>query len=405
MNWSMRFRSIFIYSVLLCLGMAAALIYDAYQAPNLPRLNLLDDANHYEKIYSYFRNEEAAYQVRYMFHSRVLIPFLASLLPGRSSDQNFFTINTIMAIASFMGLWYLFRFFHIRPLHAMLAMVFFAFHYVGPFRQNAISPINVDMTVYFFEILFLMLFLKKKYLWLLLVTPVAIAGKELFLALIIVFFCIALFWRIVFGHQRFALGWMVAILGVGLATQLLLNLSFPSDDPAKNAMLIMAFHVKEMLLHPAYIMRWMLSLFAAFGAFAFLLIKKPKEIWASITPYELPVHLLSLSMLALSFLGGMDYTRLIFLGFPFIMLSVLLLVKPTTIQLLPAFALSVLMTRFWKTLPEVKGDIGIYSAWMPEYADYIHMAYWTLAALLAFAFYRGSRAILNYRFSDGRTEQ
>jgi hypothetical protein len=287
-----------------------------------------------------------------------------------------------LAIASLLGFWYLFHIYKVDPRYTLLAILFFSLHYVGPFRQNAISPINVDMSVYFFEILFLILFLRQKYLWLMLATPIAIACKELFLALAIILFCVALIWRIVLNDRKYSIPWMLSILFIALLTKFILNFYFPSDAPGRNSILVMAFHTREMLLNPDHILRWLLSLFAALGAFIFLLVKRQHFDFKHIDHDQLLVHVLSLSVLALSILGGMDYTRLIFLGFPYLMLSIFLLGKNMPREIALAFLLSIVITRFWKSLPQTFGDPEVHGAWMPEYANWQYLIYWSIAGAL-----------------------
>jgi hypothetical protein len=274
-------------------------------------------------------------------------------------------------------------------------------HWIGPFRQNAIDPINVDMAVYFFEVLFLILFIRKKYVLLLILMPIAIATKEVFLALAIVFLCIALIWQFFFKDKSFSIPWISGIVIIGILTKMVLNYYFPSVSPGRNSLLVMAFHLREMALHHDHAIRWILSLFAAFGAFLFLVLKKPKDL-KSMKKEDLLIHLLSLSVLALSFLGGMDYTRLIFLGFPYVMISILKIGKPTNDKMIWAFILSIVLTRFWMILPAAAGDIKVYSSWMPEYADISLLISWSYSSFLFLILYIGGMAIWRFTFKTDR---
>jgi hypothetical protein len=376
-----------IYLLLVLFGLGTAFFYHHIQPSINYRLNPLADGNEYEKIYDHFRGENPEYQVRYGIHSRVLIPYLASLLPFKNTAQNFFMINTILAVLSLTGLYFLMQTFGISDQMLVYSVLFFSLHYVGPFRQNALDPINVDMGVYLLEIVFLFLFIEKKYVWLLILVPPAVAVKEVFLALIVVFCVIAVLRRLLYHDNAGSMWWIFAALMLGMISKAALNYYFPSVSPERNSLLVMAFHLREMWLHPEHALRWILALFAAFGPVLFLMIKKPN--FAVLDKKDLSVIILSAAVLALSFLGGMDYTRLIFLGFPYIIIAVLKICRPKKNELLLAFFLSLILTRFWMVLPEMKGDITAYNAWMPEYADSKSLLYWTFSVLFFLMLYFG----------------
>ena len=147
--------------------------------------------------------------------------------------------------------------------------------------------------------------------------------------------------------------------------------------------MVIAFHLHELAVNPKFIVRWFLAIFAAYGAFSFLIFKKEIR-WKPDKDNAWIVHTLSLSALTLSVIGGMDYTRLVFLGFPYIMLSILLLSRPKIHGFLVAFCLSLLLTRPWEILPDPLLDMTLYNKWMPEVSDRPHLAYWTIAAFVCF---------------------
>jgi hypothetical protein len=173
---------------------------------------------------------------------------------------------------------------------------------------------------------------------------------------------------------------LVIMLLIGVFTKLLLNHYFPSASPGRNSMMVVAFHIREMIIQPDHFWRWILSLFAAMGGFLFLVIKKYPGMEIKNTPV-LIVHVLSLSVLALSIIGGMDYTRLIFLGFPYLIVSVLLS-RPRTNDFLMAWAMSILLSRFWIEMPVISLDLNPYNKWMPESADTRLLVIWTVVMIL-----------------------
>ena len=384
-----------IYLYLIIYGLIVASVYYIFQPPNNFRISHLADANEYLKIYDFLNGDSADYQVRFAIHNRIAIPLLASFLPGAQPEFNFFLVNSLFAILSLLGIFYLMKSFQINQIFILLSICFFSLHWVGPFRHNAINPINVDMAVYFFEVIFLILFIKRKYLVLLIVAPIAIAVKEIFLALLVVFLFISILWRFFFKDKSISIPWIFSILILGIATKMALNYFYPSVSPGRNSLIVMAFHTREMLLNPDHLLRWFLSLFAAFGAFIFLIMKRIKKL--NFTPgNELIIHILALSFLSLSVLGGMDYTRLIFLGFPYVMISILLLGKPGLSEFLITFIISILLTRFWIILPDPSAGMKLYNKWAPEISDSGHLFLWVLTAFGCLLIFLTGRSLFSF---------
>lgn len=383
-----------IYLYLIIFGLIVATIYYVFQPPNNYRNCHLADANEYLKIYEFFNGDSANYQVRFAIHNRIMIPLLASFMRGEHAEFKFFLINSLFAILSLLAVFYLMKSFQIKQTLILLSICFFSLHWVGPFRHNAINPINVDMAVYFFEVIFLVLFIKRKYLALLIVAPIAIAVKEIFLALLVVFLVISIFWRLFFKDKSISIPWIIGILFLGIMTKVVLNHFYPSVSPGRNSLIVMAFHTRELILNPDHILRWFLSLFAAFGAFIFLIIKRIKKL--NFTPEnDSIIHILSLSVLSLSILGGMDYTRLIFLGFPYIIITILLIGKPGFGEFLFAFIVSLLLTRFWIILPDP--STNMYNTWAPETSDWNHLLLWILTAFGCFLIILAERIFFPFK--------
>lgn len=395
----MRQRKNVTYILIGILGLLIALLYHHIQPPNNYSNSLLSDSYHYEKIYEYFRGNSKDYNVKFPINTRVLIPFLAAQLWGNEINLNFFIVNTFFAILALISMYKIMDFYHVERRVIMLSILWFSLHWAGPFRQNAYNPVNVDIHIYLFESVFLLLLIKRKYWLLLLITPIAIASKEIFLAIIIVFFVVSLIWRFYFCDKSISVPWTFGIMIFGIVTKYLLNYYYPPVSSGNNSIIVMAFHLREMILNPDHILRWLLSLFAAFGAFLFLAFNKNMNL-LSIERNDLLIHILSLAVLSLSFLGGMDFTRLIILGFPYVLISILKIGKPQFQHVLVAFTISILLTRFWQVLPEPACDISHYEAWMPERAEIKSLVLWFCAALVSVViFFIGKKFIRSQTYS------
>jgi len=395
----MKLSHLFTVSLIITCGTLICMYFYFFQPPNNFSVNEKADANEYLKIYEYFQGERDWQNVRFGIHNRIVIPFLASLFPWHDATFNFFILNTILAILSLVALYFLLLHYNVEQNHIFLILLFFSLQYVGPFRQNAAGPINVDMGVYLFEILFIWFFLKRKYLPLIIIIPVAIATKEIFLALTIVIFLFGLTWRLVFKNKSFSIPALSVMLLIGLITKWMLNESFPSASPERNSILVMAFHIREMILNPDHLWRWVLSLFAAYGGFLFLLVKKFRSRDFK-TNDTLIIHILSLSVLALSVLGGMDYTRLIFLGFPYIIISIFLLSNPEKYTVWIAFFISIILARFWIKMPVISMDLSLYNKWMPESANTNHLIIWTTMMIISFGVFYSLKKLLSRTFQS-----
>ena len=358
-----------------------ALAYHHWQPANAYQLNPLSDANEYEKIYHFFHGHESTYPVRYGIHTRIMVPLLASSIPYASPQQSFFLVNTIFGLLAVFLLLKLLAYFDVSNIQKNIAVLYFILHWVGPFRANAMTPLNVDVAVFCFEILFLLLFLQKKALWLMLLTPLAVATKEVMLALLFPLVISAVVSRSIFKQKSLSIPWILGIFGLGLATKIALNLYFPSTAPERNSILVMAFHLKQAMIRPDHILRWIISLFAAYGSLLALVFFKPYPI--RLPSYSLAVlFLCSISALALSFLGGMDYTRLIFLGYPFVIVTIFKVARPSRQQCYLAGGISILMCRAWQLLPDPSIDLSRWGAWMPESANPHDLILWIFSAFL-----------------------
>jgi hypothetical protein len=119
---------------------------------------------------------------------------------------------------------------------------------------------------------------------------------------------------------------------------------------------------------------WVLCYFFSDHQFRFCTVSEDKS--------TLALVFFSISGLALSWLGGMDYTRLIFIGFPWIITMILVLSKPNRLEFFAAIGISLIITRFWMVVPMIGKDLSPYNAWMPEYASAPWLLGWAFLAIL-----------------------
>lgn len=350
----------------------------------------LCDGIRYQKIYEYFRGIHHTYQIESPFHQRGLVPFMAALFPLKNMQDNFLIIHVIFSVLAVNLLYFLWQSLKI-PFHLrVIALAWLLLHWTGLIRLNLYDPLTVDIPLYGFQALLMILILKRAYVWLPLLAPLATWQKESFLALLIAL-CFSEALLHYQGIQRLSKkNWIYlsAALLLSLVTLLGYNVYFPPHDTIyKNAIITLLFFAKETLESPLDLVRWMVALFTAYGAFMLLALQRLKtETWK--IPEFHYLGFFSGMYLLFGILAGRDMTRILFLGFPFIMTWILLLLKSESIfQMGLAVLLSIPLMRLVSNIPDQSQDWESYAQWYPAYADlgvvsawgiYLVMSYWLL---------------------------
>jgi len=153
----------------------------------------LFDGNKYLKAYQFFMCQTDQYKVSFPFNSRILVPYLASLIPSDNPATCFLVINLIFTVLSIIGIYFLWRQLNIPAGHIMTGFFWLLTHWVGILRHNIFDPVTVDVPLYLFQTLLIFIIIKRKYLWLLILGPVATIQKESFPALLIVLLFISFY--------------------------------------------------------------------------------------------------------------------------------------------------------------------------------------------------------------------
>ncbi len=168
----------------------------------------------------------------------------------------------------------------------------------------------------------LIILIKKRLLWLLLLAPIATLQKESFIGLLVVSTLAGFYLFMKDQYKVKELIILLLALSISIVTKELVNHYFPPLEEGKNSLKIILFHARETILNPFRLIRWLIGVFTAFGPILILAVwyKIRKKNLLSGNVY---VIVLSLTYLGLSLLGGGDFTRLAFLGFPFLMTWIL----------------------------------------------------------------------------------
>ncbi|GGF19685.1 hypothetical protein GCM10011339_04610 [Echinicola rosea] len=349
--------------------MGGFVLFNGLQPPLQHHFNLLFDANQYEKAYGYFSGKTEYYRVNYPFSVRILVPWLAAHLPFGDITENFKAVNLLFSLA-WVPLWFLVsKKVGLNRIKTWVGWFWITFHWVGVLKGNLSDPITVDVPIYFFQLFLAYCLIARKWGFLLLATPLMTIQKESLLPLLLV---LAIYpgislWR---RHDKKA---PIAILAAFLISLLTLKITghyFPPANVGKNGAVNLFYNTLGLLGHPDLFFRWVCAITLAYGGF----------LWASIRNYSFrPSPILShqqwmvplaLTYAFFSLFAGGDFTRIAFLGSPFVMLLLLRNLELTALQMGILLAISVPAMRLLGSIPDGGTDFETWTTWYPEYAPW-----------------------------------
>jgi hypothetical protein len=375
--------------IVLIIGIALFFLYLRIQPHLTYSFSSLFDGSKYIKVYDYFAHYTDEYDVIFPINTRILVPYLTSLFPSEDPINNFNSLNLIFIILSILAIYILWRNLNISSGHIMTGFFWLVIHWVGIIRHNIFDPITVDVPLYFFQAILLIIILKRRYLWLILLGPLATIQKESFLALLAVALLVALYedYKEKTGYKASIVIGLSLILSI--AAKSTVAYYFPSSDPGKNSIIVLFFHLKETLINPFRFIRWIVAIFTAYGPLLIL------ALWTgfkskTLTQGNRYIIFLSLTYLFLSHFAGGDMTRIAFLGFPFIMTWILLkLENKGGFMFKAAFIAGIPLLKILGTLsdPAVHGWDKFYN-WFPGYANPIIIFLWLAYIILSLVMFR-----------------
>jgi len=383
----LAFRKI-LFSAAILLVTTAAFVFYFYHQPVASYAQVpLMDANQYLKSYHYFKGDTAFYQVIFPINARILVPWLATLIPATDADCAFQILNLVFSLLSvgiLLRLWQQMKFGY-----ELIFIGFFwlLFHWTGLIRLNAFDPVTVDVPLYLFQTLFLWIVLRRQWVHLWWLAPLATIQKESFPALLIVLLLYGWLYNRYTKTRTFPVWPLAMCLVLAAISKAVVNYYFPPVKPG-NSLITILFFIKESLIDPFRLVRWIAGVFVAFGgwlllvlwqwtstgAFAKLkntLLTKPRQ-WPVFKNTTTDLLLLfSVTYLGLSLLAGGDFTRIVFLGFPFVMTYILLVIRQCSQKLrIAAGLLSLPLMRLTEIIPDPAADWTAFINWYPEFATW-----------------------------------
>lgn len=340
------------------------------------------DGNDYRAIHDYFVGNLNEYEVSFPFNGRILVPWLAAQINTGSIIRDFQWINLIFSLLSVFMLFQLWRLLGFELRWFLIGFGWLLLHWTGMIRLNAFDPITVDVPLYFFQALFLWLILKRKFVWLLLLGPVATLQKESFIALLVILAVYGWYHNRREDENYFDLKWIITALVISIASKATVNYYFPPTEAGKGAIITLLFHAKEAIFHPFELVRWLIAAFAAFGPLLIAgLIKAGRHRY-----YDNRSNLFMLfSAVYLSFgiLAGGDMTRIIYLGFPFIATWLIYEFRELNGRMRwLMILLSLPLTLLLKTIPDPGFEWDHWQSWYPEFASMETVGYFGIYFLI-----------------------
>lgn len=354
--------------VFLLLTIAAFFAYKALQAPLSYELAPAFDGNEYTLIYNYFTGNSDSFDVSFPFHQRIFVPYLASLI-NTEVIHDFQWINLAFSLLTVWMLFKLWRELGFELKWFWAGFVWLIFHWTGMIRLNAFDPITVDVPTYFFQAVFLWVVLKRKFVHLLWLAPLATCQKESFVALPIILFVYA-WWHNRKTEEGFYKLYIIAGSAVlALAAQWFINFYFPPIEAGKGALITIGYHAKQALLNPFEIVRWLAAISMAFGPAIWWVINRYRKHYYYDNTRNLLVIFTAL-YLAFGILAGGDMTRIVYLGFPFIATWLIYELQQADFKkcwLLIVFSLPLMMLH--AAIPDPAFQWETWENWYPEFAQ------------------------------------
>lgn len=363
----MRIRLYWLFLFLL-ITVGAFFYYQENQSPLSYAFADQFDGNDYEIIYNNFVEKKGEYQVSFPFNSRILVPYLASKMGTGDIIEDFHIVNLMFSLAAVFVLFMLWRDLGFELKWFFFGFFWLLFHWTGMIRLNAFDPITVDLPLYLFQGLFLWIIIKRKFAWLLLLGPLATLQKESFIAILAVLMAYGWYHNRKEDDGYFNLKVILIALILSLGVKQLANFYYPAVETGRGAIITILYHMRELVYHPFKILRWTAAFFVAFGPFLIAtLFDLSKRNY-----YDNRRNLLVIFSVLYALFGifaGGDMTRIIYLGFPFIMTLIIFELKEISNKAFWILTfLSLPLMFLLNTIPNPAFEWEAWKAWYPEFA-------------------------------------
>ncbi len=319
--------------------------------------------------------------IKHPFSQRIFAPILAAVIPLSNINTSFSTLNLLFCILTCISLLVVWTKLEFKPILIVFGFIWFLFHWSGIVRYYAFDPLSVDVPVYFFHAVLILIILSKRYYFLWIIAPFAMATKESFLAYIVLFILYALLHnRLYATYFRMRHIWIALLVSV--LTKLFITAQYTGIAEDKNALFSLLYYGKEIFEEPLILVRWVIALFTVGGVFLLLALKDIRKHFNA-DPEQNLILIFSIVSILFGLLAGHDRTRIMMIGLPFILTSIFYLVRNRgNGVLIVTMLLSIPLMRVASVIPKL--DAVGYKNWYPEYGAFWMVCAWGLYMIIAY---------------------
>jgi len=321
------------------------------------------DAKEYSKLYEYFKTGEAASVYNLPYSNRLLVPYIASRIPGLSAAHAFLLIHLSSALAFMLLFYYIRILLGIDKSLFYLVMLWFLLHPSGIIRFSIYNPFNIDPMGHVFHALLIIIFMKRRFNWLILIAPFAVAQKESFNALVLLLLIYAIYINRSEGKKTIPLAPIFISLILGITVQSMVHAYLFPPPPNGSYIPYRAFvRSAKFFNEPHFVMRILASLFAAFGP---ILIITAQNIGRFRDSFSDALNrnfflIYSLFFVFICIAAGTDTTRIAIYGGAFTLMFAMSIMNGLRMKYtLQVFLLSLPLLRLLIVLPRpILNDLG-----------------------------------------------
>ncbi len=325
----MKRKNIIFLLIIVTISIAAFFVYGAFAYEIDYSSCIKCDGKEYLHLYHYFLGKESFSTIRFPFYQRVLVPWLASIIPFDDPVACFRSINLFFTVVAVASLFYLWKKLSLPNYLIGIAFFWFLFHRLGIIREYESDPITVDLPVFFLQTVLMVIIWHRQWKWLWLLGPVATLQKESFLPLLLVLFILFVSYHYIVGkeesYERERRDIFLAFI-ISLMVKITVDQLLPAVDDKRNSFYTLGINSILFLMEPLKLIRWVVALCMGYGCFLFLALLNVKKNF-KFDFFQLTLLGFSFTYFFFGLIAGGDTTRILMLGFPFIMTYCLLVIK------------------------------------------------------------------------------
>lgn len=356
------------------------------------------DANQYQAIIDFFRgvNHE---QIFYPYNNRILIPLIVSVFSFFSESIIFHIINAISVVVFVFFFSKVLVELKINNIVIIISIGWIVFHFSGIIRPVILDYKTIDAPTLCFHAILVYVLYKEKYSYLIWLAPMGTLLKESYLAYTLVIFVYTIVLFIINDKNKLPFIPIILAVLLSLFLKLSVNKLVLPINTHHNEIRTLFLHVYLAYKEPLRVLAYIVSFYLVYGlyvwvAFANIFKTKLKS------HFELILFLLALVSIAFGILGGGDTTRIMMLGFPFIFLAIILVLKSLPIySWILLLILSIIVLRLESSIPDFSINREEYSSWYVEKMNGDYILFWLTAWILAYILYSIINPMLDKKFS------